>query len=803
MSHVNRRQFLQWSGAVGGGLAASATLPINVLADNKVESTSKEEFKWALCTINCGSKCALRVCVEDGKIKRIETDNTGNDIYGVDTQVRACLRGRSNRFKIYSPTRLTTPLKRVGKRGEGKFEPIEWDEALDIVAKKMLEVKEKYGNEAFYIHYGTGTIGGILSLGYNGGPWHRLLGLFGGWLGYYNTYSTAQITDGMKNFYGENSGSSIANISHSKLVVEFGNNPAETRMSGAGISYASREEIKANNTRVIHIDPRYSDSMIGACDEWIPIAPGTDAALIAALAFVMITEDLHDKEFLKKYCIGFSKDTLPEDAPQDGSYEDYVLGNGPDKTAKTPQWAEKITKIPASRIIKLAREIAIAKPCYISQGWGPQRHMNGEQIARAIATLACMTGNVGILGGNNGGRETSTGNIDPNTLPYTNPIKDSISFFTYTDAILRGHEMTDIADGVRGTNQLKSDIKFLLNTCGNALINQHSDSNRTHEILSDETKCEFILDVNITRTASNRYADIILPDATALEQEDLSKISAGYTTEVPYMVYSQKAIEPVGKAMPNYDMCVLLAEKLGGKELVDKFTEGKTRLEWLELLWNKRLEKTHGLPSFTELRKMGMFKGEKFKRHKVVHEKFVQDPVANPLNTPTGKIEIFSTNLYKISKTWTIPKNQVITPLPEFIDTEFGPLDPARKTYPLQLIGWHYKGRTHSSFWESAPLREINPNELWLNPIDAKKRDIKTGDKVHVYNQFGKTLLVARVTNRIMPGVSACPQGGWYKPVKGVDVGGCVNVLTTLTPSPIAKGNPQHSNLVEVVKVKG
>jgi anaerobic dimethyl sulfoxide reductase subunit A len=785
---------------VGGSFVATSVIPSHIFADER--QMSKEEYKWAGCSVNCGSKCALRVCVKNGKIKRIETDNTGEDVFDDQHQIRACLRGRSNRYKIYSPTRLTRPLRRVGKRGEGKFEPISWDEALDIIAKKLLEVKEKYGNEAIYIAYATGTTGGIMSRCTNG-PWYRLMGLFGGWLNYYNSYSTAQIADGFKHFYGSNTGNDIANIQYSKLVVQFGNNPVETRMSGGGTSYSYKEGLNVNKPKVIHIDPRYSDSMIGACDEWIPITPGTDAALVAALAYVMIKEDLHDKEFLQKYCVGFSRDTLPQDAEQNASYEDYVLGTGSDGIAKTPKWAEGITKISEEKIIKLAREIATIKPCYIAQGWGPQRHINGEQTSRAIATLACMSGNVGILGGNNGGREVSSGGIDPFPLPYSNPIPERISFFLWTDAILRGHEMTDIKDGIRGAKGLKQDIKVLLSIGGNALINQHSDSNATHEILQDESKCEFILDVNVTRTASNRYADIILPDATTLEQEDFMNIGMGYVSVRPYAIYCQKAIEPVGEAKSLYDMCVLLAEKLGGAELREKFTEGRTSLEWLEYLWGKRLEINPELPSFEQMRKMGIYKAKKCDRPRVAFEDFVKDPIANPLKTPTGKIEIYSVDLAQKAATWILPEGQVITPLPEFHDDKDGPLDKAREKYPLQMFGYHYKGRTHSSFWESAPLREINPNELWINPIDARARGIKTGDKVHAYNQRGKILLHAKVTTRILPSVVACPQGGWYKPVNGVDVGGCINSLTSLVPTAIAKGNPQHSNLVEVVKVKG
>jgi anaerobic dimethyl sulfoxide reductase subunit A len=124
-----------------------------------------------------------------------------------------------------------------------------------------------------------------------------------------------------------------------------------------------------------------------------------------------------------------------------------------------------------------------------------------------------------------------------------------------------------------------------------------------------------------------------------------------------------------------------------------------------------------------------------------------------------------------------------------------------REKYPLQLIGHHYKQRTHSTYGNVDWLKRVAPQELWINPADAEARGIKHADMVKVYNDRGTVLIPAKVTTRIMPGVLSLPQGAWFAPDKdGVDHGGCVNVLTSLRPSPLAKGNPQHTNLVQVVK---
>jgi Tat-targeted selenate reductase subunit YnfE len=184
----------------------------------------------------------------------------------------------------------------------------------------------------------------------------------------------------------------------------FGNNPAETRMSGGGITYYLEQARERSNARMIVIDPRYTDTAAGREDEWIPIRPGTDAALVAGIAWVLIDENLVDQPFLDKYCVGYDEKTLPEGAPANGHYKAYILGQGDDKTAKTPEWASRITGIPADRIVSSVnrlRETGLYLP-----GLGTTASGERRADARAIAMLPILTGNVGINGGNSGARES-------------------------------------------------------------------------------------------------------------------------------------------------------------------------------------------------------------------------------------------------------------------------------------------------------------------------------------------------------------------------------------------------------------
>ncbi|ADO49140.1 selenate/tellurate reductase subunit YnfF [[Enterobacter] lignolyticus] len=795
---VTRRRLIQ--AGVSSGLVAAAgglSLPFcvrSIAAENAIQP--EEKAVWSSCTVNCGSRCLLRLHVRDDEVYWVESDTTGNDSYG-QHQVRACLRGRSIRRRMNHPDRLKYPMKRVGKRGEGKFERISWDEALNIISENLKRILNDYGNEAVHVLYGTGVDGGNIT---NSNVPYRLMNSCGGYLSRYGSYSTAQISAAMTYLYGANEGNSPDDIENSRLVVMFGNNPAETRMSGGGVTYYVEQARERSNARMIIIDPRYSDTAAGREDEWIPILPGTDAALAAGIAWVLITENLVDQAFLDKYCIGYDEKTLPATAPANGHYKAYILGDGPDRVAKTPQWASTITGIPEDKIIKLANEIGAAKPAYICQGWGPQRHSNGEQTARAIAMLAILTGNVGVNGGNTGLRE---GTYDLGAEWFSlleNPVKTKISVFTWPDAIARGAEMTATRDGVRGKDKLDVPVKFMWCYASNTLINQNSDIARTHEILQDDQKCEMIVGIDHFLTSSAKYYDILLPDLMPTEQEDLiPHESAG---NMAYVILGQPATSPKFERKPIYWMLSEVARRLG-PDVWQTFTEGRTQHEWVRYLCEKTKERNPDMPDYEQMKTVGIYKRKCPDNHVVAFKSFREDPVANPLSTPSGKIEIFSERLANIANTWELKADEIINPLPVYAPGFEGHEDPAREEFPLQLTGFHYKGRTHSTYGNIDVLQQACPQEIWINPLDARARGIENGDVVNVFNKRGQMQIRAKVTPRIIPGVTAMGQGAWLKADMfgdKVDHGGSINILTSPRPSPLAKGNPSHSNLVQVTK---
>ncbi len=805
---ISRRSLLKWSGAVAGsatlvGTAVNVGMP--AAADGRADV---DKTVWSACVVNCGSRCPLRLQVKDGVVVRVLPDNTGDNEL-MTRQIRACVRGRSMRQRIYNADRIKKPMKRKEgtKRGDGEWVEISWDEATSIFADKLKYTVEKYGNEAIYRQYGSGVWNAHLG---NSGGWGLLLNAMGGYLNMYGNYSYAQIGTCTRFTYGVPdeiiSNSFEDSAANSKLLVLWGNNPQETRMSGGGLTYTSQFLRKAG-VKVIVVDPRQSDSVTVLADQWIPIKPGTDTALVAALTWVMIKDGLIDRAVIDKYVSGFDEKNMPAGVPANNSYESYVLGKGADKIEKTPQWASKITGVPVNTIIQFARELALTKPCNITQGWGPQRHMNGENQARAIYTLAAITGNVGIPGGGTGGRE---GYFWPQSmwLPEgENPVKTAISCYMWPEAIKNGPNMTATEHGVRGKDKLSVGIKFMLNYGGNMLASQHGDINEMRELLRDDSLCEFIVVIDNQMCPSAHYADLLLPDTTTAERWDLAP--SEYTGDMAYLINCEKAIEPLHDSKPAYEMVVEIAKKLG---IEQKVSQGRDLRGWAQWLQEENKKAFPHFPTYDELTKMGVYRYTSPDGLTVPLKSFHDDPVKNKLDTPSGKIEIFSPLLWEMAKTWTFPDakpGDKITALPEYMpyweDAEEAKTNEA---FPLQAISHHFKGRTHSTYANMPWLMESLPQKAWINSQDAADRGIENEDDIDVWNDRGHIRVQAFVTPRIMPGVVSVPQGAWYKAsgtekdAKGrpIDLGGAANMLMSMHPTAYAKGNAQHTALVQIKK---
>ena len=363
--------------------------PERSVQDQKVDQVS--QIRVGCPAHNCGGRCLLIAHVENGRITRLDTDDRPDTLAA--PQLRACARGRAYLRRQYHPDRLRFPLKRVGRRGEGQFVRCTWEEAIELVAGELQRVKAKYGNEALFVPYGTGSYNQL-----NGSHTaRRLMNLFGGCLGIYNSYSWGAINIATPTVYGTLvTGNQRQDWLNSRYILMWGWNPAEMR-DGTNSDYFVKLA-RENGAKVVCIDPRHSLSAAALADEWIPIRPGTDAAMMSAMAYVMLTEELYDVDFVRTHCVGWDRSQMPAGAEAAETYSDYLMGTC-DGVPKTPEWAEAITTVPAATIARIAREYATRKPGVLYQGYGMQRRDYGEQVVRAGCVLAAITGNVGIPGG--------------------------------------------------------------------------------------------------------------------------------------------------------------------------------------------------------------------------------------------------------------------------------------------------------------------------------------------------------------------------------------------------------------------
>ena len=579
----------------------------------------------------------------------------------------------------------------------------------------------------------------------------------------------------------------------------FGNAPCDTRMAGDGPGYDLCVAIEQKHARVTCIDPRRSDIATNHDVEWIPIRPGTDAALVAGIAHELIASGLVDVEFLHKYCVGYDEETLPEGAPANSSYYAYIMGTGYDMVEKTPAWAAAITQIPEQRIIDLAHEIGEAKPCYICQGWGPQRRTNGETAARAIMLLPQLVGQVGKPGTNSGMREGNGGFGLPSLPTGDNPIEAKFPNYLWPEAIKFGTEMTATKDGIKNADALPAPVKFLVNYGNNMPANQNGDINYTTDVLKDESLCEFILCYDVVMTDSAKYADIILPDLTPQETWTLS--TQGENNDTKGIWFGQPTTEPKFERREVYEVCADLAERLG---VYDEYTNGgMTREDWCKQLYEEFREENPQAPTWEEGLAAGLYKEDM--EVSTDNEPFIDDPEANPLETATGKIQVYSPELAELAATWQIAEGDVISPIPQYVPGFNGP-DANTEEYPLQITGYHTKAHTHSSYANNQIIQDAHHHNVWINPLDADPRGIKNGDEVRVFNDQGEIRIEARVTNRVMPGVAAIPQGMWHDAdMDGdrIDKGGCINTLTSRHCTPVAKAPVSTASSAKSRRRKG
>ncbi len=803
--NMNRRTFLKSSAAGSAAVVGAGSL----VKSKKAEAFAYEPYPHdddletvvTSCAHNCGSRHMLVAHKKGDVIVRLSTD-TGqyqkDGHYGKDTfeepQMRACLRGRSYRSRLYSAERLLYPMIRVGERGEGKFRRASWDEALNLVAEKMTYLKKTYGPQAILDQSYAGASYGVLHKSDQiEGLLARFLGMFGCRTNSWSVPSYQGTTTSSRWTFGTlQDGNEDDAFAYSKLIIMWGWNPAYTFHGGNTFYYMRMA--KKNGCKFVLIDPQYTDSAAAYDAWWIPIKPNTDAAMMAGMAHYIFTNNLHDQEFINKFTMGMDAGTMPgwtkNSANGKENFKDYILGTY-DGQAKTPEWAAEICGVSAEDIKKLAKLYASTKPAALKACWGPGRNSYGEQYNRMAAALQAMTGNIGVLGGCAEGVGKGF-HMEAVAYPYdeyANKWWASIKSDRWSHIVLNYPNVDRVEAGLWPRNDHLDGVVPNIRAIfwqGSDWFNQLTNINKEIEAIK---KLDLVVCMDATITPSGLYADVLLPIATHFERHDIAL--PWYKGH--YYIHRPKVIEPMGESKTDFQVFTELAYRLGGDGFGKMFNPKANRNyfkdndavdeAYLREFWDEKvMHHMHVDMSWEDFKKHGIYKFKFDKPHVAFRDQIEK---GQRFQTPSGKIEILCTELAQISD-WTKTKyGHHIPSIPKWIEPFESLNHPLAKKHPFHLVSPHPRHRTHSIYNNIPWLRETYEQEVTVNASDAKKMGLKTGDVVEVYNDRGKVIVPVYVTERCMPGVAVLFEGAWLDLDKnGIDRAGNPDMLTKDEPSP-------------------
>ncbi len=676
------------------------------------------------------------------------------------------------------------------RRGDDEFVELGWDEALDLAAAEIERVRREHGNGSIFGgSYGWASAG---RFHHALGQVHRFLNVNGGYVSSFGSYSTAAAQAIMPHVLGmnflkllyanQNQWSMIAE--HTQTLVMFGGiNRKNSQVSMGGVTRHQTggwiDSFADAGMRLINISPQRSDTTDRA--RWMPIIPGSDTAMMLALAHVLESENLVDREFVKRCCVGYER------------FRDYLLGEV-DAVAKTPEWASTHCGIEATQIRELARTMASGRTL-ITIAWSLQRAQNGEQPYWMGATLAAMLGQIGLPGGGIGygygaigGVGVPTRRLTGLTLPQgQNPITDFIPVARIADMLLQPGEQYDF----NGQRRTYPDIR-LVYWCGGNPFHHHQDLNRLNEAWKQP---DTVIVHEPWWTATARRADIVFPATTPYEREDI-----GRTDPDPFLFHMPRLIPPQHEARDDYDIFSELSARLGTAEA---FTEGRDAGAWIEFLYNNYRDNAARdgveIPSLSKLRELNWVElpVDDASTAKVPFKDFREDPSKAPLGTPSGRIEIFSETIDGFDyddapghPSWQEPQ--------EWLGGE------KARQYPLHLVSPQPADKLHSQLESGIADRPgARPVQVTVNTSDAEKRGIEDGNIVRVFNDRGACLARAQVSDAIRVGVISMPTGAWYDPgADNTDRQGNPNVLTRdIGSSRIGQGSSAHTTLVDLVRL--
>ncbi len=714
--------------------------------------------------------------------------------------------------QVHSPTRVRYPMVRKGflaspsspqgVRGQDGFVRVSWDEALTLIHQQHQRIRKTYGPSSIFAGSYGWRSNGVLHKAAT--LLQRYMSLAGGYTGHLGDYSTGAAQAIMPHVVGGNEvyqqqTSWPLILEHSEVVVLWSANPLNTlkiawnATDEQGIPYF--DALRKSGKRVICIDPMRSETVdfFGDSMEWIAPHMGTDVALMLGIAHTLVENGWQDADFLSRCTVGYD------------TFATYLTGER-DGVAKTAEWAAEICGVTADKIRELAA-LFHENTTMLMSGWGMQRQQFGEQKHWMLVTLAAMLGQIGTPGGGfglsyhfaNGGNPTRRAAV---LASMQGTVKDGIDAVDKIPVarIVEALENPGAPYQHNGMDRHFPDIRFVW-WAGGANFTHHQDTNR---LIRAWQKPELVVISECFWTAAAKHADIVLPATTSFERNDLT-MTGDYSNQ--HLVPMKQVVAPQYEARDDWEVFAELSERweAGGRE---RFTEGKNDLQWLETFYNIAAERGASqqvtLPPFAEFwqanQLIEMPESEQNARF-VRFADFRRDPQANPLKTPSGKIEIFSERINSFGYADCPPHPMWLEP-----DEWHGNAQPQQ----LQVLSAHPAHRLHSQLNYSR-LRETyavaGREPVTLHPADAKARGIVAGDVVRVWNQRGQVLAGAVVTDGIKPGVICIHEGAWpdLDPAAGgICKNGAVNVLTKDLPSSrLGNGCAGNTALAWVEKYQG
>lgn len=787
---ISRRDFIK--AGVAGTTALGLTSPLikrkwfQVAAkDEKTFEEEKEKFTYH--TPNCGGRCAFICTVRDGRLSLIEPNTWADNRFST-----ICLKGLSEVERVYSPDRLQTPLKRVGKRGEGKFVPISWDEALSTVAENLKDSIDQHGGESVLISLSSGvehdykflnTLLGtqwVCEQGIDIGAANGLEKCIGG-----NVYAYIQ--------------NEITDWVNSNTVIMLGCNLLETTITDSKFFFEAQE----GGTKIISVDPNYSTT-VSKSDQWIPIQPGTDGALLLGMISVILEEkDWYDQDYLVK------NSTFPF-LIREGNQQLLRLNGEKDDVETNPQliwdetsnsakpfnekgikpalegeftvdgvkvktvftalkenqkqytlkWAAEKTDVEEDVIYELAKEYATGGPAVLGWGFGGlDKLSNADVVGHAGAILATLTGNLGRIGGSVGALTHHAAAWNAELNPWTFPEK---------------FESTPLEMPTSDMREKDSSVKAVINV-GNTLQQHFANLHKTEEWIDE---LDFILTIDPFHNTSVNYSDIVLPAGTAFESEhEIVNMQINRS----HVLLSESVIEPLHESKSDFQIEHELLAKFG----LDKHLP-KTPADRIDHLLNSDDPALDGINVKT-------LKENNFIMRLNVPEEPYRGFMDQVYDTPTTKIEVYTEGLVDFDQA-----------LPNYEDaTEVYVGNPLMEKYPLQFIQSRSRYHVHSQFTNVDWLTQLDDGpRLDINPIDAKARGLKNGDTIEIFNDRGTFKGKCKFTEAMRPGMVRMREGWWTEHM----IAGNLQNLTNdtfidrhykLTNGPVI---PFNDTLVEVKK---